>query len=185
MGVGGSENRKKRRKEEGSTRSYRKGRRIYPSYFDSSVFRVLAYILHLKVVQTTSSTMPIADRLDWIARQVELGRKVHISCGEARDAGKSKFKIVLQAASAGMIDPCVAQVVKSVLSHVRVLANTHIAVDRGHRYSSDISEVCIWITWRIDAQLVTTIAPVVDALPNVVAGNTSSLSHASHPKSSA
>ena len=44
---------------------------------------------------------------DWIALQMQMGRRGHLCVGAARDDGKYKVKIHLEAASAGRIDASV------------------------------------------------------------------------------
>lgn len=90
--------------------------------------------------------MPVLDRVDWVARQVNMGRRVHIHVGRALKDYHCKVKILLEPAEAGAVDPVVAAALLSMLASVRQLVLTHCAVDRGHRHSSGVSEIAIWLS---------------------------------------
>lgn len=92
--------------------------------------------------------MPVVDRLDWIGRQINAGRRVHMHIGRAQNVELSKVKIILDPPSAGAISPSVAISVRGALAAVRQLAVEHVAVDRGHKHSTGTSEVAIWIRMR-------------------------------------
>ena len=92
--------------------------------------------------------MPILSRLDWITRQMEMGRKAHIVVGQALDPNKLKVKIVLDPPSAGAISPSTCFGVTSVINWIRSLALTAVTMDRGHKHSNGMSEVAIWFSFR-------------------------------------
>ena len=89
--------------------------------------------------------MPVVSRLDWIVRQLQMGRSGHVVVGPAQDPLKLKVKIVLQPPSLGALSIPARIGVEAVLAHVRQMATQHVAVDRGHKHSSGLSEVAIWI----------------------------------------
>jgi len=90
--------------------------------------------------------MPVTSRIDWCMQQVSMGRMCSVSTGAALDETKVKFKIRLEAASAGAISNAVAYGVNSVLIAIRAMAVQHVAVDRGHAHSEGVCIVSIWIT---------------------------------------
>ena len=75
-----------------------------------------------------------------------MGSKGHICIGGARDAGKLKVRIVLQAPSDGAIDPAACVGLCGALAFVRHMVSGGVAVDRGHKQSNGLSEVAIWIS---------------------------------------
>ena len=91
--------------------------------------------------------MPVTGRIDWILRQVRMGRRRHVTIGVALDPRKCKFKVTLDAAADGCpITPMVEEALIGVLTGLRALAHNGVATDRGHRYSSGISEVSFWVS---------------------------------------
>ena len=91
--------------------------------------------------------MPVVERISWLIRQVESGRKAHLSIGEALDDNKVKAKISLEPQQNGAISTAVKLSVKCHLIVLRNLAASNISVDRGHFHkSSGRSVVSIWIT---------------------------------------
>lgn len=93
-----------------------------------------------------SQAMPVVARLDWVARQLAMGRRAHIAIGEAKDCKKVKVTITMEAATSGSITPVVLSSLNMTLSMVRMLALSGICTDRGHRHSSGRSVICIWIS---------------------------------------
>ena len=89
--------------------------------------------------------MPVVARLDWICRQLEMGRNGHPSVGEARDAGRLKVKVILQPKDIGAIDPGVSCGLIMALSLVRQMLSRHVSMDRGHKHSIGATEICFWI----------------------------------------
>ena len=106
----------------------------------------VASIFHLISFISLAFTMPTTSRIDWVVRQMASGRKVHVAVGAAKDTSKCKVKIILQNANAGAMEQGAAAVVQSVLTHVRGLAQQYSSMDRGHKHSSGISEICIWLS---------------------------------------
>ncbi len=90
--------------------------------------------------------MPVVGRIDWIGRQVAMGRMCYISVGSAADPGKFKAKLVLAKATDGAIDAVASYALQSVLGWLRMLATNLVAVDRGHKHSNGCSEVAIWFS---------------------------------------
>ena len=88
--------------------------------------------------------MPVVSRIDWVMRQLQ-GRSGHVLVGPAQDPRKLKVRIVLQRPAFGALSPSARMGVDAVLAHVRLLATQYVAVDRGHKHSSGLSEVAIWI----------------------------------------
>ena len=72
--------------------------------------------------------MPVIARLDWIARQLDMGRKAHVVVGQAMDPSKLKIKFVPEPPSAGAVSPCTCFGVKAVISWIRHLAQTCVAM---------------------------------------------------------
>ena len=89
--------------------------------------------------------MPIVDRLDWIARQVTMGRDLHISLGAARDEGKLKVRFTLAPPSQGRHDLIVADSLNLVMQRLRGMAQEYEAMDCGHRHSDGTSIVSVWM----------------------------------------
>ena len=65
---------------------------------------VVASALHLQsgcVFVPRFVGMPVTGRIDWILRQVRMGRRGHVTSGMALDPRKCKFKVTLDAAADG------------------------------------------------------------------------------------
>ena len=90
--------------------------------------------------------MPVLSRVDWMCRQLAMGRRARITVGQARDRNKVKVKVVLDAAHDGAMDAFAAAGVHAILLLVRDWIISHRAVDRGHKHSDQSSEVSIWIS---------------------------------------
>ena len=89
--------------------------------------------------------MPAISRIDWITRQLDMGRMAHVVLGQAKDPNKLKVKVMLSPPMNGTISPCACFGVKSVLGWVRTLVSLSVAMDRGHKHSSGLSEISIWL----------------------------------------
>ena len=91
--------------------------------------------------------MPILSRLDWISKQVDMGRCVHIHVGRAFDVNKSKIRFVLPSPASATINVATAFVVKELISSIRRMCSTDgvSCMDRGHKHSDGTSEVSIWL----------------------------------------
>ena len=94
--------------------------------------------------------MPVLARLDWVLRQFDVGRKGHISFGEARDAKKLKVKIVLEPACEEPPSQIVRLGLNTSILAIRGLAQKHVSVDRGHKHSSGKTEINVWISFAHD-----------------------------------
>eukprot|EP00928_Gymnodinium_smaydae_P100736 TRINITY_DN9950_c1_g2_i1.p1 TRINITY_DN9950_c1_g2~~TRINITY_DN9950_c1_g2_i1.p1 ORF type:complete len:342 (+),score=16.84 TRINITY_DN9950_c1_g2_i1:60-1085(+) len=93
--------------------------------------------------------MPIASRLDWIARQIWDGRDAHIAIGSARDDGKLKVKVLLFASS--NLHPLVRDSLLTTVQYLKAMfENGLVVMDRGHKHSNGISEINIW-AHRVDS----------------------------------
>ena len=90
--------------------------------------------------------MPVVARLDWIARQIQMGRRAHFAVGEARDSGKWKIKVCLRPPEEGSTDIAASAGLLALVIHLRHQVVHWVAVDRGHRYSSGVSEISIWLS---------------------------------------
>ena len=90
--------------------------------------------------------MPVVSRIDWIARQIAMGRRVHIHFGRSDRDDRAKIKVIMDAASSGPISPIVATSVQCALASVRQLAQNFPSTDRGHKHSNGVSEISIWIS---------------------------------------
>ena len=88
--------------------------------------------------------MPVASRLDWIMRQILAGRGYHVGVGAALDASKFKVKITLHPERVGTPSRAAMFAASAMMDLLRSWATMHSAVDRGHKFSSGWSEVCIW-----------------------------------------
>lgn len=96
--------------------------------------------------------MPVVSRIDWVSRQLQMGRSGHVVVGPALDPAKLKIRIVLQPPSVGALSPTARLGVQAVLAHVRQMAFQNVSVDRGHRFSSGQSEISIWIQLGANVQ---------------------------------
>lgn len=89
--------------------------------------------------------MPVIARIDWIHRQLQYGRVLHIVMSQGADIDKVKVKIVLHAPDSGTTSVFVREHLMNQLSYVRYLASNNVATDRGHKHSNGVSEVAIWV----------------------------------------
>ena len=89
--------------------------------------------------------MPIISRLDWIGRQIEMGRMAHVVISQALDPKKLKIKFILHPPASGAISPSTCYGVTAVIGWIRGLVQNFVAMDRGHKHSSGISVVAIWL----------------------------------------
>ena len=87
-----------------------------------------------------------AARIAWLLRLVVARRKVHVTFACAEGAGRSKVKITMQPPSAGNIDPAAGSLVTSALGHLQTCLQDYVTVDRGHRHSSFVTHVTVWLT---------------------------------------
>ena len=87
--------------------------------------------------------MPVVSRIDWVMRQLQLGRSGHVIIGPAQGPLKLKVRIVLQPPSSGALSAAARVSVEMVLANVRTPTTQHVAVHRGHRHSSGLSEIAI------------------------------------------
>ena len=91
--------------------------------------------------------MPVVERIDWLVRQLESGRKRHLSIGEDLDSNILKAAVVLDPAHNGGISLVVLQAMRSHLGVFRHMACHNVAVDRGHFHkSSGRTVVSIWVS---------------------------------------
>ena len=72
---------------------------------------------------------------------------MHVHIGRSDREDRAKIKLVLDPPSAGQISPIVATSVQCALASVRQLVQAHPSTDRGHKHSSGVSEVCIWVSY--------------------------------------
>jgi len=97
--------------------------------------------------------MPVVERIDWISRQLQAGRRCHMSLGGALDPSKIKAKITIESLGAGAISRSLLMSMRSHLAVLRCMAANNVAVDRGHYHqSSGRSVISIWISLRPDNQ---------------------------------
>ena len=68
-------------------------------------------------------------------QQVGVGHKCSVVTGAALHSSKVKFKVRSEAAKDGEISSAVTGGVVAVLSAIRQLAATNVAMDRGHKHS--------------------------------------------------
>ena len=87
--------------------------------------------------------MPGTSRLDWIVRQIEMGRRGHISIGEAQDSSKVKVKIMSEPAASGEISQSLRVAMEAKVQSVRKLVLGGVATDREHKHSSGRSIISI------------------------------------------
>ena len=91
--------------------------------------------------------MPVVARLDWLIRQVQAGRRYHLSIGEALDDSKDKAKITVEPPERGRISMPVSCALVQNFAVLRGLAASNISVDRGHLHKSSArSVVSIWVS---------------------------------------
>ena len=87
--------------------------------------------------------MPVEARLDWVLRQLRSGRVGHVVVGAAQDPEKLKVKVMLHPDGVGAMSAATRFGMESVLTNIRAMASQHIAMDRGHKHTSGLSEVAI------------------------------------------
>lgn len=90
--------------------------------------------------------MPVVARLDWISRQMAMQRQVHIHVGQARDADKVKYRIILEPPQSqmGALEAPTMRILQSWIASIRRHVQRGSAMDRGHRHTSGRSVVDIW-----------------------------------------
>ncbi len=89
--------------------------------------------------------MVVLGRVDWILRQLKMGRRGFLSVGEALDRDRLKVKVTLLPACDGQISEVMFFSLTAQLMSVRSWVLSNIAVDKGHRHSSGRSDISIWI----------------------------------------
>jgi len=90
--------------------------------------------------------MPALSRIDYVVSQISMGRRAHISIGEAHDSTKMKLKIVMESASSGPISTTLAATLIAFLNSIRATCQSYTVTDRGHGYSSGKAEICFWMS---------------------------------------
>ena len=95
--------------------------------------------------------MPVIGRIEWMLRQVEMGRHLHISVGSAADANKIKYKCTLANPQDGQVSRIVAACTSDLLRSLRTMAAHYVCVDRGHKHhSTGCAVVSIWMHSAFD-----------------------------------
>ena len=89
--------------------------------------------------------MPVLARIDWLIRQLQMGRAGHIQIGPALDPEKLKIRAVMHAPSDGALAETARDGIEAVLRQISQLAAVGVAMDRGHKHFSGLSEVAIWL----------------------------------------
>ena len=89
--------------------------------------------------------MPVVNRIAWIARQLASGRKLHLTWAQAQSHGQLKIKVILHCNGEGSMSAFARTLMMEQLQRLRELVSSHTCVDRGHKYTSGISEVCFWV----------------------------------------
>ena len=74
--------------------------------------------------------MTVIARVDWVRRQLEMGRRGHIAIGESFDKAKTKIKIILEPASSGQIFDMVMGTLKLTLDMVRSMMAGRVVTNR-------------------------------------------------------
>ena len=89
--------------------------------------------------------MVVIARLDWIQTQLAAGHNitVHFTWNPITETDKVKFLV-----HPGQRDSVHSSLIDMALSSVRSVVASAVTVDRGHKHSSCISEVCFWIRRR-------------------------------------
>ena len=95
--------------------------------------------------------MVVVARLDWILRQLHMGRSIRVHIGPAMDKVAVKYTFVLEPAEVGPLEAVPAQAVESVIYQCRMTAVWAVATDRGHRHSDGTSVVAVWLKMAPDA----------------------------------
>jgi hypothetical protein len=90
--------------------------------------------------------MPVVERIDWMIQQLHMGRKAHLSIGDAQDDAKVKLKFRLAAPTDGAVSGTVAHYLVATLLQLRQVVHQHHAVDRGHRHSDGSATICFWLS---------------------------------------
>ena len=87
---------------------------------------------------------PITARIDYVRRCIFDGKHVFMTCGNGRDGNTAKFKIhIMEAPNA--CSPVCGACLLHVLDFIVECLPSHVVTDRGHKFSSGISEICIWV----------------------------------------
>ncbi len=89
--------------------------------------------------------MLIFDRIDWIARQLHVVRKICIYFGQALDATKLKVNIFLDPPGHGAATTSSVCALSGLLYVIRSGAVRFSSTDRGHRHSNVLSVDQFWI----------------------------------------
>lgn len=86
----------------------------------------------------------LADRLRWLKRQVAAGVHLRITAGPGQDSTKCKVRFILEPWKAAM--PVATQALLTVLiDALGAQEPEHVCVDRGHKHSSGLSEIAVWL----------------------------------------
>ena len=89
--------------------------------------------------------MVVVARLDWILRQLHMGRSIRVHVGPALDKVSVKYTFVLAPATVEPLEWMPAQAVEHVIYQCRMTAVWATATDRGHKHSDGTSVVAVWM----------------------------------------
>ena len=89
--------------------------------------------------------MVVVARLDWILRQLHMGRSIRVHVGPALDKVAVKYTFVLALATVEPLEAMPAQAVEYVIYQCRMTAVWAVATDRGHKHSDGTSVVAVWL----------------------------------------
>ena len=96
--------------------------------------------------------MAVAARLQWILSRADDGHQIRVLSGYAAESQRWKFKILI-GNDPGVVPPNSRHFGTALLETIYAKASTasNKLVDRGHRHSRGLSEVCIWSAPSSDA----------------------------------
>ena len=107
------------------------------------------FLLSLELSVPRFFLMPVVGRIDWISRQLDYGRSMHLVLSSAADVRKMKFKFVLNDPSDGAAGDALKLGLQPHLLLLRQLASTYCVMDRGHKHSTGHSVISFWVDFSV------------------------------------
>ena len=89
--------------------------------------------------------MVVAARIQWVREQLQQGANATIHVGAALDQSRAKIRIVIQYGGAPT-SLTARSLLLSTLDSVSMSTARFVSVDRGHKHSTGVSEVGIWLS---------------------------------------
>ena len=102
-----------------------------------------------------SGAMVVVGRLEWVLSKISRGHRVVVTSSYNSELQKQKMKVLTQPLAdevpySEMVQCCAVAAINSMLYLAKVLEHKDVLhiMDRGHRHSSGVSEVCFWMEIR-------------------------------------